>query len=260
VKDKPIYGEQKNTWEEAGKHEYGIKAISEGVVGMKKGDKKTVVMEFDKKFEVKELAGKKVSYELEVLEVREKKLPEMNEEFFKNAGVKDEAELKAKVKESLENRAKEEQEQSKRRQVGDALIASAKFSLPESLLEGESSQILKELMDENARNGVSEEELQKRQKEMLSAAKDAAEKRVRLRLILREIVKTEKLELSEEDFQRWIMSEAMRHQTSPDKIVKELQGDRERTSNLVQSLKLARAMQLVMDAAKVEEAKDEKKK
>lgn len=260
VPDKTMYGTQHNTWEEAGNHDYGIKGITEGLLGMKKDEKKTITHEFDKKFEVKELAGKKVQYDIEVLEVREKKMPEMNEEFFKSVGVKDIEELKTQVRSSLETRAQEDQESAKRAQLSEAMVTAVKFPLPESLLQNEQQHIVQEIIADNQRRGVSQEVLEKNQKEIIQNAKDSAEKRVKLRLILREIAKAEKLETSEEDFQRWIMSESMSRQISPDKLVKEISQDRERMSNLAQALKLGKALKLVVDSAKVEEGTPEKKK
>ena len=85
--DKPMYGKQTNTWEEAGQAKgLGVDAIAEGVIGMKSGDKKDVEASFDEDFEIAPLAGKTVSYDLEVHEVREK-TPALDEEFFKSLKV-----------------------------------------------------------------------------------------------------------------------------------------------------------------------------
>lgn len=71
--DKPMYGKQANTWEEAGNQTgMGVDAIADGVIGMSAGDKKEVKADFAKDFEVEALAGKSVTYQLEVHEVREK--------------------------------------------------------------------------------------------------------------------------------------------------------------------------------------------
>ena len=61
----------------------GVDAITEGVVGMKSGEKKEIEANFKDDFEIAPLAGKSVIYQVEVHEVREKKAPEMDEEFFK---------------------------------------------------------------------------------------------------------------------------------------------------------------------------------
>ena len=95
VPDKPMYGKQSNTWEEAGESKgMGVDAVAKGVVGMKKGDKKEVEAKFDKDFEVPPLAGKTIIYNIEVHEVREKKSPEMNEEFLQNPKVENPARIK----------------------------------------------------------------------------------------------------------------------------------------------------------------------
>ncbi|MGK0464237.1 MAG: trigger factor, partial [Lentimonas sp.] len=98
VPDKPMWGTQKNTWEEAGTDQpYGVPVIIEGLVGMKAGDKKEVPMDFPEDFEFEALAGKKGIYSVEVEEVREKILPEMDEAFFKSMQLKDEAELRTRI-------------------------------------------------------------------------------------------------------------------------------------------------------------------
>ena len=69
--DKPMYGKQSNTWEEAGQAKgLGVDAIAQAVIGMKKGEKKEVDADFAEDFEVAPLAGKKVTYSLEIHEVR----------------------------------------------------------------------------------------------------------------------------------------------------------------------------------------------
>ena len=74
VPEKPMYGKQANTWEEAGNQTgMGVDAIADGVIGMSVGDKKEVNATFAKDFEVEALANKSVSYQVEVHEIREKK-------------------------------------------------------------------------------------------------------------------------------------------------------------------------------------------
>ena len=109
--DKPMYGKQTNTWEEAGQAKgLGVDAIAQGVVGMKSGDKKDIEASFEEDFEVEPLAGKTISYKLEVHEVREKKPPALNEEFFKSIKVENLEELKDRVLTDLETRKKRESE------------------------------------------------------------------------------------------------------------------------------------------------------
>jgi trigger factor len=83
--------------------------ISQGVVGMKKDEKKEVEAEFDDDFELAPLAGKKVNYSIEVHEVREKKAPDAdNEDFIKSFKVESLEELEEKVREDIKVRKERE--------------------------------------------------------------------------------------------------------------------------------------------------------
>ena len=78
-----MYGKQSNTWEEAGQAKgMGVDGIAEGIVGMKKDEKKEVEITFEEDFELAPLAGKKVVYSIEIHEVREKKAPAADDEDF----------------------------------------------------------------------------------------------------------------------------------------------------------------------------------
>jgi trigger factor len=142
VPDKPMYGKQSNTWEEAGQAKgLGVDAIAEGVVGMKSGDKKDIKATFEDDFEIAPLAGKSVTYNLEVHEVREKKQPELNEEFFKSLKVENLEELKDKVLTDLESRKQREIQNSKRSQITQKILELPDFPLPQQAVVQRSSQL-----------------------------------------------------------------------------------------------------------------------
>ena len=103
--EKPMYGKQSNTWEEAGNQTgMGVDAIAEGVIGMSAGDKKELTADFAKDFEIDALAGKSVSYKLEVHEVREKKAPALeDEEFLKSLKIESVELLKEKSRRTNQN-------------------------------------------------------------------------------------------------------------------------------------------------------------
>ena len=96
VPEAPMYGTQANTWEEAGSEDApGVRAIVDGLVGMKAGETKEVTMEFPQDFKPEVLAGKTVVYSVEAKEVREKVMPKMDD--AESMQVKDENELRAKI-------------------------------------------------------------------------------------------------------------------------------------------------------------------
>ena len=133
--DKPMYGKQTNTWEEAGQAKgLGVDAIAQAVVGMKKDDKKDVEADFPDDFEVAPLAGKKVNYALEVHEVREKKAPDAEDEnFLKSLKAENLEDLKKKIKDDLVSRKERENIDGKRSQITQKILELPDFPSPNRL-------------------------------------------------------------------------------------------------------------------------------
>ena len=156
--DKPMYGKQTNTWEEAGQAKgLGVDAIAQGVVGMKSGDKKDVEASFGDDFEIAPLAGKKIAYKLEVHEVREKKPPELNEDFFKSMKVENLEELKDRVLTDLESRKKRDNQNAKRSQVTQKILETPDFPLPQQAVDDESNSIFQSRAQRAIQQGTKQE-------------------------------------------------------------------------------------------------------
>ena len=253
VPDAPIFGTQKTTWEEAGSEEStGVKAIIEGLIGMKAGDEKEVTMEFPEDFKPEALAGKTATYALKAEEVREKKLPTMDEAFFKSIQVEDEAQLRERIKENIENQKKQGNANSERQQITEQLLKSVEFAIPESGVESETDAVLREFMERNMQQGVSAEEFEKHKDSLHEGASAAARDRLKSRLILSKIAEQEKVKAENDDFSKMIMMEAQQSGTKPDKLVKEIQKDRSRIDRMRGDIILGKTMDLILDKAERE--------
>ena len=127
--DKPMYGKQSNTWEEAGQAKgMGVEGIATGIVGMKKDEKKEIEITFEEDFELAPLAGKKVIYAVEIHEVREKKAPEAdNEDFLKALKAENLDQLKEKIEADLKVRKERQNIDAKRRQATQKILEIAGF-------------------------------------------------------------------------------------------------------------------------------------
>ena len=159
--DKPIFGKQANTWEEAGQAKgLGVEAIAQGLVGMNKNETKEVEASFDKDFEVEPLAGKTVIYNLEVHEVREKKAPELDEEFLKTLKLETVEELKDKIDQDLKNRKERENQNGKRHQVTQKILDLPDFPLPQQAVEEESKIIFRSNAQRAVQQGAKEEDIE----------------------------------------------------------------------------------------------------
>ena len=251
VPDKPMYGKQSNTWEEAGESKgMGVDAIAKGVVGMKKGDKKEVEAKFDKDFEVPPLAGKTIMYNIEVHEVREKKSPEMNEEFLQTLKVENLQELKDRVATDLENRKKRDIQNSKRSQITKKFLEISDFPLPQQAVEDESNIIFQSKAQQAIQRGAKQEDIESKKDELWKEAKVQGEARVKLTIILGKIAEKEKVEVSNEDLARAATQEAMMQRKDPTAYIKELSQNRQQLHRLRQDILHDKTLELVADKAK----------
>jgi len=253
VPNSPMYGTQKTTWEEAGSEDApGVRAIIDGLIGMKAGDSKEVTMEFPEDFKPEALAGKTVVYSLEAKEVREKVMPEMDEAFFKSLQVKDEAELRERIKENIENQKKQQNASAERQQITEELLKAVDFPIPESGVESETESVLRDFMQRNMRQGVSAEEFEKHKETLHSGASKAAHDRLKSRLILTKIAEKEKIKVENEDFSHMIMMEARQTGEKPEKLVKELRKDQNRINRMRRDIILGKTMDLLVEKAERE--------
>lgn len=253
VPDSPMYGTKKTTWEEAGSEDApGVRAVVDGLVGMKAGDTKEVTMEFPEDFKPEALAGKTAVYSLEAKEVREKVMPEMDEAFLKSLQVKDEAELRERIGENIENQKKQQNANAERQQITEELLKAVDFPIPESGVEAETDSVLRDFMQRNMQQGVSAEEFEKHKESLHEGAGKAAHDRLKSRLILTKIAEKEKIKVENEDFSRMIMMEAQQTGQKPDKLVKELRKDQDRVNQMRRDIILGKTMDLLVEKAERE--------
>ncbi len=249
--DKPMYGKQTNTWEEAGQAKgLGVDAIAHGVVGMKSGDKKNVEASFGDDFEIAPLAGKKVSYKLEVHEVREKKPPELNEDFFKSMKVENLEELKDRILTDLESRKKRDNQNAKRSQVTQKILEIPDFPLPQQAVDDESNSIFQSRAQRAIQQGTKQEDIESNKDELWKEAKTQGEARVKLTLVLSKIAEKEKVEVNNEDLARAATQEAMMMRKDPTAYIKELSKDRRQLQRLRQDILHDKTLDLVANKTK----------
>lgn len=251
VPDRAIFGKAPQTWEEVEGNEGLIPGLGQQIGGLSKGDKKDIKISFPADFHVAELAGKEAVYAVEVLEIREKVLPEIDEAFLKSAQVDSLDALKTRTREHLKYRKEMDNRAAQRQQVTEKLANSVEFEIPQSLVESETQNILRRFMEENMRRGVPQDAFEKNKEKLFEDARNAAARNAKVQLILARIAAEEKIELKDIDIDRFLRMEAMRSGQRPEKLVKELGKDRERVRSMQQSLLLDKALDFVVSQATV---------
>ncbi len=251
--DKQIYAKVPQTWEEVeGENEGLIPGLGKQLAGLSTGDKKDVTIEFPAEVAaVPALAGKTAVYAVEVLEIRERVLPEMDEAFFKANQSDDLESLKVNARNNLKARKEYENRQAQRRQVTEALNAKVEFAVPESLVESETQAVLRQFIEENMRRGVPADQFEKDKAALHASASQAARTRVKTQLLLAKIAEQEKITVNERDIDTFIYRESMMNQQKPEKLVKELTKDREKLRSIQQSIIFDKALDLLVSKATV---------
>jgi len=251
--ERQIYGRAPQTWEEVeGEQEGLIPGLGRQLAGLKAGDHRDITVTFPAGFATAaELAGRTAVYAVEVQEVRERVPPPLDAEFFKAQQVESLEALQAQVGRTLKARKEYENHRAQRQQVSEALATRIEFPLPESLVAAETQEVLRRFMEENLRRGVPEAEFEKNKKELYENARRAAAGRVKTQLLMSKVAQREKIQAEERDLDGAIMREALRANQRPEKLAKELAGDRDRLRALQQGIIFDKTLDFLVSKATV---------
>jgi len=196
----------------------------DNLIGAKAGDEREFEISVPEDFQVEEMRGQKIQYKVKVNAVKEKKLPELNEEFIsKVAPVKTLEEFRELVKKEMERQKKAENLQSKQNQIMAYLVSKVECELPENLVRSETKRILQEIVSENQTRGVADEILKENEKELVGVAGQNARERLKGNFILGRIAEKEAITVSQDDLKARLFQMAMRYQMTMDKLIKEVQ-------------------------------------
>jgi trigger factor len=232
----------------------------EQVVGQKKEESRTVTVDFPGDFMVKELAGKQASYNVTLREIKEKVLPEVNDEFAaKLLPGKTLADLKHTIKHDLEHEKEHQVDHAKDEQVIKYLHENTKFDVPPPLLRSEMKRALAELVQRNRARGIPDEVLKEKEKELIESAAGVAHHRLKTNFILERIAEQEKIEVTREDLDLRIRQEAQRYNISTDKMRKELE-EHDQLNSLAEQILLGKTLDFLKANVSVQPISKEPKK
>ncbi|MDD3923322.1 MAG: trigger factor [Endomicrobiaceae bacterium] len=178
-----------------------LKGFKDALVNAKKGDTKDVEIEYPADYTNKVLAGKKVVFKTTIVELKEKQLPELNDDFAKDMGLENLEDLKIKIKESMEQEEKRRQESEVERQIVEHLLEKNKFEVPESIVAQQKEYLIKRMSDYMKKQGADDEFIAKQVEFSKDKYLEEANKNVRLSYILNSIYSEEKLEVTDQEIE-----------------------------------------------------------
>lgn len=228
-----------------------IPGFEEQLVGVAAGEDKDVVVTFPEEYHAPELAGKEAVFHCHVHQVKEKQLPELDDEFAADLGHDTLDELKASIREKLENYAKAGAESQMKDAVLGKLVEATEVEIPEVMIKDELDRSVQELNQQLSYQGLSiAQYLQFTGKEMsdfIDELRPEAEKAVKTRLVVAGVVEAEGIEVSDEEVEEEIKVMAIQYQMTADKV-KELLGE-DMMKYLVKDLKSKKAIEVLFENA-----------
>ncbi len=213
--------EQKNFWMKVETSHF-IPGFTDQLLGARAGDHRTVTITFPPEFVVPVLSGKQGVYEVDVIQVKERRLPEVTDEFAKQFGVETVEALRSGIRGDLENELKHKRVTAIRNQLVKALLDRVQCDLPESVVQHETRNVVRDIVSENQRRGVTKEAIQDHKDEIFAAANTSAKDRVRAAIILNRIAEKENISVKQEDVLQRVALIARQRNERPDKVLKEL--------------------------------------
>jgi len=214
--------EQKNFWVDIAPESF-IAGFGEQLTGAKAGDKRTVNVDFPADFVTKELVGLKGVYEVEVVEVKEKILPAIDDAFAKTYGADDLGKLREGVRKDLANELKSSQEKSVRSQLLGGLLGRVSFDLPEAIVAQETRNVVYSIVQENSKRGVARDIIEQQKEEIYTAAARSAKDRVKLSFLVQRIATKEGIQVTQEEIVHRVQALATAYQIPVEKFIKDLQ-------------------------------------
>jgi trigger factor len=228
-----------------------LETFDKAVRGMKAGESKTFPLAFPADYHGKDVAGKEADFLVTVKKIESQNLPDVNEAFAKSLGIKDGTVegLRADVKKNLEREVKFRVLARNKGAVMDALVKVAELEVPNALVQQETERMIGDARADLKKRGIKDAENAPIPAEIFQPQ---AEKRVRLGLVVAELVRSNNLNAKPEQLQAHIEEMAQSYE-KPAEVVRWYLGDRQRMAEVEAVVIENNVADFVLGRAKVTE-------
>ena len=234
-----------------------IPGFEEALIGMNKGEEKDIDLTFPEDYRSEELKGQKVVFKVKVNEIKTRVVPEINKEFFEDLGmegVTTKEELEHEIHHEIEHQKEHEMEHVYEEKCLDKAASNMKADICQELIDDEVEHMYKEFMERMQMQGISEEmyyEYTKSKKEDITKQMlPDAEKRIKYRYLLKEIIKKEKIKVTDKEAKEQVKEMAKMYNVDEEVILKEIS---------LENIKFDKMYQKALDIVCANDTKKEEK-
>lgn len=228
-----------------------IPGFEDQLVGMKASESKTFRIQFPKDYSHAELVDKEAEFTVTANEIKEKKLPALDDEFVKQMGYENVSDLRTKAKDFLVRERTEDSERKVKSELISTLIEKNSFDVPKALIESQTRALAQDWAQELKSKGFNDQMIQEAIKRELDNLRGRAESQVRASLILEEIAKEEKIAVTPEDMNAEIKKLAASSQMEESKVEEFYAKNPGRKGDLEFRLRQDRTLKFLLDKAKI---------
>ena len=242
-----------------GSHTF-IDNFEEQLIGVEIGGEKDVEVTFPEEYHAPDLAGKAAVFHVEVLGIKEKQLPEIDDDFAQDTTEFDTLEeYKNDIKEKLATAKEEQAKSAAENALIEQIVESSEMDIPDAMVDFQVDQMVDEFKQRLSYQGLSLEQYVQFSGQNMDALRENmkgdALKRVQGSLVLEAIVAAENIEANEEDLKKEFEKMAQMYQMEASQI--EGMIPEEQKENMKKDIAVQKAVEFVLDQANVTEATEE---
>ena len=233
-----------------------ISGFEEQLIGMKVGEEKEVKVTFPEDYRSEELAGKEAVFEVTLKQIKQKELPELNDDFAREISDFDTfEEFKADAFQKLKDNAEQQYKTQLETAVIEKVSENAEVEIPETLIERQLDNILQDmeqyLQYQGLNLGTFLELTGKSEEDLREEHREEAEKRVKANLVLDEIIKEEDIDVTEDELNEKLQEMAEQYDDSPERI-REVFENQGRLEMMREEIRMRKVIDLLVENAEVE--------
>lgn len=229
-----------------------IPGLAAAVVGLSAGETKSFDATYAEDFPIAAVAGKTVSYEVTVKQVKERQLPELNDDFAKAIGAESVEVLRERVRSQFEMQRERMRSQIIDNQILGHLNQDATFDLPQHIVFNETQRQVNQMVSRGYEQGMTESDIQENQEDLLKNAETQAKNNVKTMFILDEIAKAEGITVDDNEMSQRVAMIAYQQRRPIKKVARELR-DRNAFGEIRQDILISKTIEFLRANATVTE-------
>lgn len=214
-----------------------IPGFEDGMIGLKKGDKKDINLTFPADYHATDLQNAKVKFEVELLEIKEKKYPTLNDELAKEFGYESVADFNEKNKKNLVAQKERQALEKLHQEILEKLVKENKFDVPATLVQNQEKYLQEDLAKNLKAQGFNDDMVGEYFERWKGDINTKADFQVRSGLVLDHLAQEFKIETSEADFNKKLEESAAQAGIDLETVKKYYAGNAQIKNNLMYAIR-----------------------